>query len=107
MPTKKEELIDSMLNDGKTYDEIATELKVGFSTISKRFRHGYFPNREHRKKSSKKNNTTTTTLPKHVRHHILNPKDLDFLVKLITRATHRRIISQEESILALKILYKN
>ena len=103
MPLKKEDLIDSMLLKGKTYTEIATELKIGYNTISKRVKF-LGPNLNIPKKSSRKNNDTTTT-KKTIYKPYVSREEINFIKGLIIRATHRRIISQNESITALEILF--
>lgn len=48
--------------------------------------------------------TVLKTVPKI--EFFISPEEIDFIVKLIIRATHRRTFSQEESKKALKILLR-
>lgn len=92
---KKDELIDSMLHNGFTYAQIADELAVGYSTISKRFRHGNFPERESNKKNHRNNPTTKNTIATTRRElkanykNSMTPEDFDFLCNIIIKLSKR------------------
>ena len=90
-----------LLKDGKTYDEIATLLKVGYSAISKvkKTLPNYFAIKDTGSNKSVKFSQKKGNFVKG-----FSREDKEFLVKIIIRITHRRQISQSESKRALDII---
>jgi hypothetical protein len=97
----KDELIDSMLLERKTYQEIADNCKVGYTSIAKRARRlkalEIYPYTDMKKRVVVKKENTTTKKTNH--------DDINFLMDLIINLSKRTgVLSKENFKKAMSIL---